>query len=575
VKRLDSLVIYGLTWEAREACDGGFLSDANLVSETGLQLTIRRQRNQVGLVFELNPVFPRFYVSPRPLPRSGGLPPGLKDHLKRLHGAVVRVPRPGNLEGRFTMELTVTPSIGVPVRHSLVAEFAGSGTTLFLVNAAGRILAAWPSRGKSAPGGHSGKRREAADGGIPGFPRDMVAGILQAGLASGKPPEEALREALPVLPPYLLAEIIARTGRNFTPDTVIDLLDGWLEEVRAEGRKGYLYWTDSGDPLFTAVPLTSSRYGGPVVYPGLSAALSEGLKEAVARQELELKRNKALAGIRRLRKRFTRLAGKQEADLERAERYAGYERLAQLLAAQIHLARKGEERVVLPDILSGSGEPVEIPLDRRLTPGENVKRLFELARKGRRGMELARERLEGTKRMIGKIEQAAREVETAASAEAIDRVMDSLPAGKAAAGEPGTGGKEKGLFARLGIRPRRFVTSGGYTVLVGRSARENDILVTRVAAPGDIWFHVRGAGGSHAVLLRPERKSWPSPADIREASMLAAYFSKQRGAGQVPVDYAERRYVRKRKGSPPGEVMVTRSKTIMVKPSLIPGKSGS
>lgn len=41
-------------------------------------------------------------------------------------------------------------------------------------------------------------------------------------------------------------------------------------------------------------------------------------------------------------------------------------------------------------------------------------------------------------------------------------------------------------------------------VLVGRSNTQNDTLSMRVAAPQDIWFHVRGRPGSHVVLRVPK-----------------------------------------------------------------------
>ena len=53
---------------------------------------------------------------------------------------------------------------------------------------------------------------------------------------------------------------------------------------------------------------------------------------------------------------------------------------------------------------------------------------------------------------------------------------------------------ERGAAARF--RPRRFEVAGGWPVLVGRNASENDHLTHRVAHPSDLWFHARGAGGS-------------------------------------------------------------------------------
>jgi predicted ribosome quality control (RQC) complex YloA/Tae2 family protein len=60
----------------------------------------------------------------------------------------------------------------------------------------------------------------------------------------------------------------------------------------------------------------------------------------------------------------------------------------------------------------------------------------------------------------------------------------------------------------------------------------------------------------------------PSRKTLYEAACLTAYFSKGRGSSTVPVDYTERRYVRKMRNGAPGQVIFTREKTLFVEPKL-------
>ena len=60
----------------------------------------------------------------------------------------------------------------------------------------------------------------------------------------------------------------------------------------------------------------------------------------------------------------------------------------------------------------------------------------------------------------------------------------------------------------------------------------------------------------------------PSRKTLYEAACLAAYYSKGRGSNTVPVDYTERRYVRKMRNGSPGQVVFTREKTLFVEPGL-------
>jgi predicted ribosome quality control (RQC) complex YloA/Tae2 family protein len=100
---------------------------------------------------------------------------------------------------------------------------------------------------------------------------------------------------------------------------------------------------------------------------------------------------------------------------------------------------------------------------------------------------------------------------------------------------------------------------------VGRGAASNDALTFHESSPRDVWLHARDSAGAH-VVLRWSRDEPPPPRDLEEAAVLAAWHSKSRGSGLVPVDWTRRKYVRKTKGGPPGQVLVQRSETIFVKP---------
>jgi predicted ribosome quality control (RQC) complex YloA/Tae2 family protein len=119
-------------------------------------------------------------------------------------------------------------------------------------------------------------------------------------------------------------------------------------------------------------------------------------------------------------------------------------------------------------------------------------------------------------------------------------------------------------------RPRRYRTSAGWIVWAGRNNRENDVLTHRLAAPEDIWFHAHGYAGSHVVLRREGRKEQPSARTVEEAAAVAAYWSKGKTANKVSVSYTAAKHVRKPRGSAPGLAVLSREKTILVRPMLLP-----
>ena len=118
-----------------------------------------------------------------------------------------------------------------------------------------------------------------------------------------------------------------------------------------------------------------------------------------------------------------------------------------------------------------------------------------------------------------------------------------------------------------GTRIRRYELSGGWEVLVGRTDEDNDRLSLVLAQPNDWWFHVRGMPGSH-VVLRARPGEEPDRETLRRAAAVAAYHSKARAGGVVPVSCTQARFVTKPRGAKPGTVQIRKEIVLKVRPGL-------
>lgn len=80
-----------------------------------------------------------------------------------------------------------------------------------------------------------------------------------------------------------------------------------------------------------------------------------------------------------------------------------------------------------------------------------------------------------------------------------------------------------------------FHTSGGFLVIGGRDAKQNEILVSKHLKKEDLFFHADIQGAS-AVILKTEGKN-PTQQDKLEAAQFAACYSKawQLGYGSIDV----------------------------------------
>jgi len=105
-----------------------------------------------------------------------------------------------------------------------------------------------------------------------------------------------------------------------------------------------------------------------------------------------------------------------------------------------------------------------------------------------------------------------------------------------------------------------------WEILVGKSARDNDVLTFKVARPNDFWFHAQNVTGSHVVLRNPQKLISAPKSIIERAAGIAAFYCKAKHSGIVPVVYTMKKYVWKGKNSPPGLVSIKFEKSIIVEP---------
>jgi predicted ribosome quality control (RQC) complex YloA/Tae2 family protein len=205
-------------------------------------------------------------------------------------------------------------------------------------------------------------------------------------------------------------------------------------------------------------------------------------------------------------------------------------------------------------LLGFDGAEVEVELDPAEPPHENAARYYARATKVERARQRLPRLLEEARAEEGRLADLLTAARTGGTLEA--DVHDALgPAPPVV----------RGQVAGPALPYRTFRSSGGLEIRVGRGARHNDDLTFHHSAPGDVWMHARHSAGAH-VILRWSGDGKPPARDLEEAATLAALHSKARTSGSVPVDWTFRKYVRKPRRSPPGQVLADRVETLFVEP---------
>lgn len=303
----------------------------------------------------------------------------------------------------------------------------------------------------------------------------------------------------------------------------------------------------SGEVLAWPAPDGEDWEEMPTAMEAAEAAGRRALFPDLARRDTADDAARRKAEQRRLKKALASV----DRDEVRLRRMAALAEDGQALKAVLHVhgpeARLERVEVYGPDDRPDGSRILE--LDRRLTLVGNMERLFARAAKGRRGLDfVAGRRKELQARLDALLGGAAPEPRPG------DRGGPSATAGPQDT-PPGLPRKMRGLAVAA------FRTDDGLAAFRGKSAKGNFDLLSRGAAPHDLWFHAAGGPGSHVVLKLDYPGQEPPPRSLEQAAVLAGLRSHYTGPDMRPGTRAEVlcavvRDVRKVKGAALGSVVV-------------------
>ena len=280
--------------------------------------------------------------------------------------------------------------------------------------------------------------------------------------------------------------------------------------------------------------------------------------DARERQELSARRGRELThAVTVARDRMARKSENLKRDYAATQKRDEFRLRGDLITANLY-RMKGGERVLQAENYYEDGCPlINIPLDPLLSPQQNAARNYKQYNKLKTAEFHLREQIEKAENERAYLESVLQELaqaETEQEFHEIRRELQETNYLKKSSGKK----EQKRAFA-----PRTFQTSGGLEVLVGRSNVQNDQL-TKKADKRDYWFHTQHIHGSHVILRCAGLM--PSDEDLREAAMLAAYFSQAKESSGVPVDYCPVKFVKKPAGARPGMVTYDNYRTLYVTP---------
>ncbi len=270
-------------------------------------------------------------------------------------------------------------------------------------------------------------------------------------------------------------------------------------------------------------------------------------------------RNELSALINKNLSRTGRLIGALSGDLQSADRCDEYRQAGDLILAHLKILRTGMERAELQGY---DGKTVEVTLDPKRSPSRNAELYFKKYKKSRTGRDIISARLRQASEEASYLESRLGNLVQANDIDSLLSIRSEFIArGYIAQQRPPRRKTQQGSA----LPPIKKIIHHGWEILVGKSAAGNDYLTMKIARPDDLWLHAEGMPGSHVLIRNPNAGDIP-PEVLVKAASLAAFHSKGKNAGKVPVTYAFARLVKKPKGAKPGLVTLKERKTLMVKP---------
>lgn len=572
----DGFTLAALTKELSDKLTGGRLQKIAQPEPDELLLTIKNNRTNYRLVLSASPSLPLIYLTEEPKTSPLTAPNFCMLLRKHLNGAKITEISQFGMERVLKIGMENLNELGDVVNKSLVIEIMGKHSNLIFLDETGQIIDSIK---------HISSLVSSVREVLPG--RDyFIPNTKEKHDLFELTTEQWMKEV--ITQPVSVAKGLCNyfTGFSFTlaqetayrsgidGDAPFASLNGnQLSDLRSslrtlmqhtkEGTFAPEIVFDGKEPVeFAAFPLT--MYEGlehkPMVSMSFTVETFYGEKETVQRirqKSTDIRKHVTMLLDRNRKKLSIQL--KQLKDTEKRERYKVYGELINTYGYQL-----GPEDTKLNCVNYYDDTEVEIPVDNTLTPAENANKYFNRYNKLKRTYEAVTVQIQETNELIEHLETILTSLDIARQEEDLVLIKQELIDSGYMRGR-GKSNRKNGKAVPKS-KPLHYVSSDGYDMYVGKNNYQNDTLTFKTATGNDWWFHAKQAPGSHVIIKCNNEE--PPVTTFEEAASLAAFYSKNKNADKVEIDYTQKKNVKKPNGSKPGFVVYYTNYSMVASPDI-------
>lgn len=249
----------------------------------------------------------------------------------------------------------------------------------------------------------------------------------------------------------------------------------------------------------------------------------------------------------------------QREDLKKCADREKYRINAELINAYIYKLEKGSFYYDVENYYDNN-KVIRIPCDPSLSPQKNAQKYFKLYKKAVKAEEMLTELIEKGNQELMYLHSVIDELSRCETDAEANQIREELIEAGYLRQKNIKGSKK----LSKALPPHEFLTTDGFTVLVGRNNTQNDKLSMKQANNRDMFLHVQKQPGSHVIIVSDNREI--SDKAIEEAAVIASVYSSAAESSLVTVDYTPVKNLKKPVGAKAGFVIYHTYNSINVKP---------
>ncbi|MFB4167558.1 NFACT family protein [Virgibacillus sp. JSM 102003] len=554
----DGIVTRAVTSELNSTITPGKITKIYQPTSTELVFTIRSNGENHTLLLSIHPVYARLHLTGDSY--KNPKEPSMFCMLLRKHlsGAVIESIDQYGMERIVTFSIQARNEIGDMTTKKLVIELMGKHSNVMLVDGEkGHILdslkhiSVSQNRYRTIQPGHDYKLPPSQDK-LNLLDIDKETFIRKLDFNAGKMDTQIVHTLLGVSP--LIAKEIVHQAKLGSSETYKARFEAMQELIQNNNYTPTIYRDKKED--FHVIPI-SFLDGQEEIFPDTNQMLDNFYSGKAERDRVKQQAKDLYQFIKNEKDKNQRKLKKHEKTIKKAEGADRYQRLGELLTANMHQVKQGDQTATVIDYYDPDQNEMIIELNPNKTPSENAQSFFKTYQKLKTSMKKVKQEIKKANNEIAYLEQLLQQIDSAREAD-IEEIRDELRD----EGYLKRQRQEKKKKKQVKPEPEKYTSTDGTPILVGKNNKQNEYVSMKLAHRDDIWLHTKDIPGSHVIIRDKE----PSEDTLIEAALLAAFFSKSQNSSSVPVDYTKIRHVKKPNGAKPGYVTYDNQKTLFVTP---------